>query len=51
MAKVNNKNVTGQSEKVVTKYDLKKQKRLEAQRREKEKERLQLYQQLLFLQL
>ena len=26
MAKVNNKNVTGQSEKVVTKYDLKKQK-------------------------
>ena len=27
MAKVNNKNVTGQSEKVVTKYDLKKQKR------------------------
>ena len=27
MAKVNNKNVTGQSEKVGTKYDLKKQKR------------------------
>ena len=49
MAKVNNKNVTGQSEKVVTKYDLKKQKRLEAQRREKRERKIAIVSTIIIL--